>query len=407
MTTTGVMMEQETPAKGFALELSDKIVPLRAALRRMMNELGSPKSAQDLHRLSGASRTICWQVFRIVSADEVASEARRAPTPSSLKPLLAAASASGVSRQTIKAVESTAEEFRAFSKRAAGDRTAFDSMLGGISGEEGGGKILLSQRRAAYRANSHIAGVQTDFLYFGVILRRSESGDTIDSVGFNVHQGVRRLRPDAKVTLFGYQNPGATALPQKALDEEAAKVYGMPVLPQFSTNPLPRIEKVVLPSSGWQLFNTVGHEVGQPGSINCAFAQPAFAVPFSTDVDGRRYFGQTFYHVRKPVAMTVQEILLHRDSFPNIRPELLVYQYSVGDHSQEGARQAQKYPLDERLIKVGRADTVDLAEMPKYAELLRTGADYANWDLSEFDVYRVRMAYPIMYSAVRIFFYVD
>ncbi len=105
--------------------------------------------------------------------------------------------------------------------------------------------------------------------------------------------------------------------------------------------------------------------------------------------------------------MTVQEILLHRDSFPNIRPELLVYQYSVGDHSQEGARQAQKYPLDERLIKVGRADTVDLAEMPKYAELLRTGADYANWDLSEFDVYRVRMAYPIMYSAVRIFFYVD
>ncbi len=45
--------------------------------------------------------------------------------------------------------------------------------------------------------------------------------------------------------------------------------------------------------------------------------------------------------------------------------------------------------------------------MPRYGEMLRLGATAAGWDLSEFDVYRVRMPYPIMFSAVRIFFYVD
>jgi hypothetical protein len=68
----------------------------------------------------------------------------------------------------------------------------------------------------------------------------------------------------------------------------------------------------------------------------------------------------------------------------------------------EVARQAMQFPGDERITNEGRADKVSLADLPRHSEMLRYGADAAGWDLSEFDVYRFRMSYPIMFSATRM-----
>ena len=114
-----------------------------------------------------------------------------------------------------------------------------------------------------------------------------------------------------------------------------------------------------------------------------------------------------YAHLRKPVAMAIHELLIHRASFPNARPDRMVYQYQEGETSQESARQAMRFPVDERLTMVGSGDKVELLDVPRYSELLQYGADAAGWDLSEFDVYRFKMAYPIMFSEVRIFFYLD
>ena len=66
-----------------------------------------------------------------------------------------------------------------------------------------------------------------------------------------------------------------------------------------------------------------------------------------------------------------------------------------------------QFPVDEVITMEGRADAVELADIPRYSELLRVAANAVSWDLSEFDVYRVRMPYPIILSDIRMFFYVD
>ena len=116
----------------FANELSDRIQEFRSALVRMLAELGSPKSASDLLKLTGAGYTICWRVFRIVNASELAAESRHAPSPSALKRLLAAASSAGATQNAIEAVQIAAQAFEDFSKRAAGDQSArsFDLVFG-------------------------------------------------------------------------------------------------------------------------------------------------------------------------------------------------------------------------------------------------------------------------------------
>lgn len=410
METMELKPSEASLANGFAVELSDKIGDLRSALGRMLSELGSPKSGQELHKMSGASRTLCWQVYRIVHTNELANEARRAPTPSSLKTLLRAVASSGVSKKTIEAVQNSAEAFQDFSKRAAGDRAAFDSMLAGVAGQESNEKILMTHRRASYRSLSHIWGVQTDLNFSCSMIRRSESGVGADNLIIYAQRGVRRLRPDSQVTLQSY-HPNPNAVPGYSrvltpLDPVAAEKYGMPVLPEFSSQPVPETQRIVLPS-GWVLHNTAGREIGHDGVLNCTLGNISRGVDFYSDIDGRRLWFTSMSHIRKPVAMSIQELLVHRPSFPNAKLELMVYQHQEADLTMEAARRAMQFPVDERINNEGRADKVELPDVPRYSEMLRYAADTAGWDLREFDVYRFRMPYPIMFSGTRMFFYLD
>ena len=420
MTLLHADSSERAETKDFATELTEALAPLRMALARMLAEWGSPKSPSELDKLSGAGFTNCWRVFQVVGSGDFLSRVGRAPTPSSLKLLLAAGIKQGVKPQTTQNVERAAKEFQQFVKRNAKDRAAFESMLAGISGDESAEKIQMSQRRGAYRNLSHIWGIQVDLSFNCNIVRRSADGAGADLVTLNARRGIRRLRPGSQVALFGYyQNPSETAgavQTRQAIDAESAARYEMPVLPQFTTDPVPPVEKIVLPS-GWVTYNTVGSDIGPRADIDCTFGVLVRDSPFMFDKgkldgdgvrgDGRRLRHFTFSHTRQPVEMHVQELLVHRDSFPGVRPELMVYQYRDGDLTQESARRAMQFPVDEKLSNEGRADRAELADVPNYAQMLRLGADAAGWDLSEFDVYRVRMPYPIMFSATRIFFYVD
>lgn len=415
MRSVAVMESPVVVGAGFSNELEQVIAPVQAAFRQLLVEWGGPASGKQLAQLSGVGTTLCWRVYRVATAKDLAAEARNVPSPGYLKKLLEASGRAGISEEAIRAAHEAARGFHAFTKRVASDRVAFDSMLAGASSDETSEKLVLPQRRTAYRAMSHLGGVQTDLQFESLLVRRSEadeegSAGKTDQLLLLTTQGIRQLRPDAKITLMKYhRNPSGMADGLQALgaiDEEALGRYGMPVLPEFSRMPFPQIERVALPS-GFTLYNAVGREIGAKGTIDVTIARKMMATPLLTDVDGRRLHHFTYSHIRHPVATVIHEVLLHRASFPKAELQLMVHQYQEGDLTQEAARQAQQYAVEEKLERLGRADVVGLAEMPRYGELLRYGTKKMGWELSEFDVWRVKVAYPILNSAVRIWFYVD
>lgn len=329
------------------------------------------------------------------------------PFAGGLKKLLTAAEAAGVSQRTRLAVETAATTFEAFSKRTAGDRAAFEAMAAGVSSEQGGEKISLAQRRAAYRAMSPIVGSQVDLMYYGCIVRRTEDGEAYDSASVMMLKGLRRLRPAVKLSLYGYhRDPSGTRTPEveEALDGSAEKRYGMPVLPGYSTMPLPQVEVEEM-ASGFTSYNTVGGDIGAQSSVDCTIGTRGKGV-FMTDVDGRRLSYWSLRYTRRPAGMGIQEVLVHRDSFGGVKPELMVFQAQDG-LSQQKARDALQFPVEERLVKVGSADAVGLTEVGRYGEMWRDVAAKMGWDLSEFDVWRVKLGFPVYSSEGRIWFYVE
>lgn len=409
-----VGVEPEVCAKeAFGTEFLAAIRPLRAALLRLLEEWGSPETPKEFQRTAGVGWTICWQVFRIVKAEDLAAEAKHAPTPASLKRLLAAAGKAGVSRETIEAVKGSAEEFAGFTKRMAADRAAFESMVAGLVPEESGEKISLSHRRAAYRAMSNIMGRQTELVYSSVVVKRSETGEGTDGLMYQVQRGVTRFRADSRIRVYAYNRnpsgtPGAVQV-EGALDAESAERYGMPILPQFSSVPFPRANKKMSPK-GDVTYWIDGTEIGARGAFNVAIGRVGRNMPLMVDEDGMQG-GQKLFHLtvgmHKPVAVTVQELVVHRPSFPKSRVEMMVYSSSEGGgYAQSDVRELQQYAIEERVTNLGRADRVGISEFPEYGEMLRQGTETVGWDLSEFDVWRVKMPYPIMTSATRLYFYV-
>lgn len=400
----------ESPKQDFGSELIHSIAPLRSGLERLLKELGSPRTASALHRLTGGGHTVCWQVYRLVFAENIVAEARHAPTPAALKRLLVEARASGVREETIRSLEQAAAAFQRFIKTHADDRAAFDSMLVGASSDESTDKIVLHHRRAAYRANSHLWGIQSDFTGWTMIVRRSASDEATDDISLMVQRGDRRLRPDARLPLFGYHdNPSESSQSQSSrrpLNPEAAEQYGIPFLPEFCSKPLPKTLKVLIPPH-WVLHNVAGNDVGMRRSVDCAYGTIKRDSPLMEDAAGRRLFHSSFLNNRKPSALFVMDVILHRADFAGVKPELMVYQYQGQNLSQEAAVLSQQFPLEERVAHLGRADDVELAEVPFYPEMLRSAAGAAGWDLHDFDVYRVRIPYPILGSMIRVFFYCD
>ncbi len=397
-------------AQTFADELEKRVIAVQAALNQFLAAWGTPQTASDLNRLSGAGATVCWQVFRVATTNQPLREARNVPTSFALRKMLAVAEDAGISKSVLDAVVEAADSFKEFSKRTARDRAAFESLVAGVQTAGDSEKIQLSQRRSAYRSASHIRGNQVDFIYRCAMIRLSASGQGIDSVSFLVKAGMRRLRPDAHLDAYKIAtNPSQTVGGRKTehpLDADAYDQHGMPVLPRFSSQPLPEVLKIEF-RSGIVAYRLINSAITGTDSVSVAIGARSVEAPFMIDVDGRRLYYSELSHVQNPCALSIHELLIHRPSLRHVRPDYSIHQFTEGDYSQEAVRHAQHYPVEEKLDRVGRANDLYLAELPCYSEMLNYGASQAGWDLSEFDAWRIRMPYPIMYSASRIFFYID
>ena len=123
------------------------------------------------------------------------------------------------------------------------------------------------------------------------------------------------------------------------------------------------------------------------------------------EANGRRQVVLNSRARSKPSALLVLDLIVHRESFPGAQVESMVHE-SLGEvNTLDEAAAGHQFPVEEGVTKLGRADTVNLAEFPQYRALLQHAAGRVGWQLSEFDVYRLRVPYPIMGAVHRMFFF--
>lgn len=410
---TGESSEATIGIEQFGQELSDHLGRLRQALRQMLTELGSPRTPTILQRQIGAGYTICWQIFQVAKSDDQSSGTQNAPSLGALKRLVVLAQGSGLTAGTAALVQGAADEFHRFIRRHAEDRDYFDTMVAGAGPSSKAMSVLVQRRRAAYRSNSHVWGSQNDLWLLSSVLRRSESDPSkIDLITLACQKGLRRLRADANVYLMAMKLDSANHdtpseqddLLKNALDPAAAAETGMPLIPEFSTHPLPKIICTTT-RTGRRLFNWQDDTVGLKSSCDLVTGTINRGVPWTVEGDGRRQMVVNYSSRIKPSALLVMDMIVHRDSFPGVQVQSIVHASLAETTTLAEAQAGLQFVVDEGVTPLGRADATNLAEFPQYRSLLQHSAGKVGWRLEDFDVYRLRMAYPIMGAVHRLFFF--
>jgi hypothetical protein len=330
------------------------------------------------------------------------------PTLASIKRFLTAAENAGVATSLTADVASACEQFDEMVATHADDRAEFDFMAASISPGEGSAAAELANRRNAYRAQSHIWGIQQDVMAVTAIVRRCDNGTGTDECDLVHKLGVRRLRAGAPMRVAALRKlqsaDASSVVTRKPLEPDADLRFGAPVLPDFCSKPLQKFD-VIQASDGWSNINVRSDAIGRRSAVNLVFGDASFGIPLATKPDGSPQF-QHGGLLTVPTRLKIFTLMVHRPSFGKINPGCMMFRPVPGeDEADNLAAWGFQLPMREQVEMLGHgADAVATPDLPRSPSLIEHACQILSWDAEEFDVYRLRVEYPVLDTIVRVYF---
>jgi hypothetical protein len=381
----------------FTVEAANVLRQLRTAITSLFDASpGGVRKSRDVQKLLGVDARLSWQVFKLAGPGDALSLAPHVPSAASMKRLLEAAKEHGISPQRVEQVRTAYEKFEQLVEIHAGDRTSFYSMARGLSDDDETAQTDLQHRKAIFQGHSHYFGMQLQTYLFSVMLKPGSVPNRYDQVSLRAKLGLRRLRPDADVIVdtVRVDAPAKGAPRQDFFDPEAAERYNAAILPSFCSQPLPQLRTMRM-DENTSYSQLVGDAVGRLGAVDMVFGQAWRDVPLYVTKDRQRLEMGIDVGITAPTGLVAVDFLVHRPTFPRAESRFVVFSEARGLASQN--RGQVKLPFRERIAHLGSApDAVVFRDMPRYLELLEFACTKLDCNLNEFDVYRVRVEYPLL-----------
>ena len=110
--------------------------------------------------------------------------------------------------------------------------------------------------------------------------------------------------------------------------------------------------------------------------------------------------------MREPTALLIVDLFAHRPTLPALECHLDVL------HEWDRPLDRSEYspvrlPCRARITRIdGGVEGALLREVPRYGELLQFTCDRLNWNMNDFDVYRLWMEYPLHHSTLKLRYHV-
>ncbi len=381
---------------------------MRAAVASVIAAIpGQVRKAPDLHRIAGVDTKLSWRLLKVARAANPLTAGPYVPGPANIRSFVRAASRAGVGDDLLADVDSASNEFEKFVVAHAGDRSAFDSMISALTKGENADQANLQHRRAAFRANRHLWGVQATTQ---VKCSFTDIGDDPTKVNVALvdgYVGLRQLRRDAPLiiscTRVSRDDGSAVPVTRQPIDPHAVSAYGLTLLEDFCSDPTPRLREVRA-AAGFVYGELVSNGVGNGGALTC------FTGWRANNAAGRyrapnNMSAITHGAVRVPCEAITICMLMRAGMFGAVVPELAIY----SDHMAQLPYPAHTHRMDNLLLPnenvayLGRgARALSTTEISRLPEMAQYVFDQLGWDGQQFDVFQCRIVYPIMPSTVAV-----
>ncbi|MCP3981449.1 MAG: hypothetical protein GY716_19290 [bacterium] len=395
-------------AESFERHSGEVLGHLRAAFGAVIAAIpGGVRRASDLKKTAGLDMKLSWRLFKVAHAADPYSSGPHVPSQAGIKSFLRVSKRLGVREELLAAVERAVGEFDRLVAAHAGDRSTFDSMISALASGSDAAQANLQQRRAAFRANRHIWGVQAETQLKCVFTNVAEDPSRVDVAVVDGYALLRQLRHDAPLVLTSTRvaDDDGNPLPvvRQPIDPRATSQHGVALLRDFCSEPTPELNEVSV-GSGFVCGELTSTGLGMRGALTCFTGWSARNI-------GSRHSAAHNTHaivqgaVRIPCETMTICLLTRAGALGDADPAVRVF----SDHQAELPYPVHKHALDrvvlpdEGVVYLGRgASVLSSPEIPRLQEMARYVFTTMGWDESQFDIHRCRIAYPILPSSVAI-----
>lgn len=380
----------------FRREASEVMGRVCRAIGQLIEHLPGPiRRAADVQRILAVDKALGWQLFRVGSGADPLSAGPHVPRPAPLAKALRAAARCGVPPLVISEAGQAAEAFEALVGRHAGDRGAFDAMARSLAPDDAD-QIHLKDRRAAFRANSNIWGINAVASYSCVVYQPGRQAGMEDSALIIGQVGLQKLRPSANFSVgyrwSVYKSEGPTG-------EVRTRVAAQPdaeFVEAFSTSPLPGLRtREVEPGVMEATLELSG--IGRSGAVTYFVRHIARAA--SDHATPSWYGGNSICRV--PAEVGVYDVMIPRGWCDPSTAGVTTF-----GNLQDWKRVASRNPADRLPCAaaishlgddIGRLQT---PVVPRCPEMIREVLRGLGWEQTRYDIFRCMVEYPILHTGV-------
>ena len=372
---------------------------LQRALADLVTALPDPiERAVDLENALRVDKKLGWQVFRLARSASLA-EAANVPSRRSGARLLAAAEARDVPRPVIENIRAAFRRFEEFAAEHGGDREGLTSLLRGIASEKDD-QYEVKVRRSLFRAHAHVWGTQVQMQVRTAISFPKPSPASVEDVALIMGDiGMQRLREREPLSIVRWIRTGdsphnevQSAGPDAAPIVEPRRERGVDLLHEFCTHPLPNM--IPKPSALGGIETELVMPPGRAGAVTIYSTQlheNAEVVPHAF-YDGRMF-------ITMPVETVVWDLLVPAGLSDPATARAVVYGRRSHPEQVYDERMSDLLPQRETVRYLGATESVPALDgAPRYPDAVREVLRRLGWVGARFDVYRCRIAFPVLHT---------
>lgn len=359
---------------------------------------GAALKATELQRELGLPSTLAWRVHRVARSETPFSEVESIPGSTAIQRVIEQGRKKGLPAALLTELRHSIEQFESLVRNHAGSRQTFNSMVTSM-GEMSHDTIDLACRKEAFQVNSRIWGGQARTTIHSSIYYPGSHRQAMHQATIVGNADVKRLHanvePQSHRVLVGHLT--------RTEEDRRRKRFGPVLMEEFSTHPLPIVNRTEL-DNGEVKLDLLPPTMGNNGATSYFFTQGVFDFVWSLD-DPERQNAVTTTCCRTPTESFIIDKLVYRDMFGVIDPHTAIFDGRTECKSIQELFSRQRLPLKVEALCLGRGlDAMHSADLPQYPAMVERVCSQLGWDVSQFDVYRCRVEYPIMSSITAIWF---
>ncbi len=402
MTPTGSPIQND-PIGGFEADTIEAVSQIRDAYARIIEfKCPGSKAVSALCDAFGIHRKLAWQLTKVAYSDDPYVASKHIPPSKSNQAWLDAARANGIPDELVRSAKRACDRFENVIETHAANKSEFDMMVESF-GHASDVQSEVKWRQHAFTGNSYTLGAHCRVLLGLTILMPSENlEDFFHAVQVRGVMGFRQTRPDVRwvinqsVAIDDDAKAEMTMQRAPLAPEAAAEFNGVPVLPEFCSNPMPALLRTPT-HDGMMQDEFLSSYVGLQGERTLVTGEimrnigPTYATP----QDKIAHFG---VGVRTPAEMLHFDLYVKAGLFGDVDRELRVFSDLASPYAFEDK---DALCVSDQVAHLNRGVSLAQApDLPGYSDLVKSVFGRIGVDPAEYELYRIRMAYPPLPTTV-------